>query len=223
MYLPGQEKTDWLGLATSSVGIDDELIDIFHKSGCKGLLIGFESISQDSQKYVNKGINNVNGYSELMKRLHDNGILVQGCFAFGGDEEDTSVFERTVEAVIKSKIDLPRYSILTPFPKTDFYAELEKQGRIIEHNWAMYDVEHCVFQPKKMTKKQLEDGTAWAWNETYKTKNILKRLAPFNHSPWLSFPLNFGYRNYAKKYEYFTKEVMCNNSDIPLSEGGNKN
>ncbi|MDU1910121.1 B12-binding domain-containing radical SAM protein [Fusobacterium sp.] len=214
-------KKYWLGLATSAVGIDDELIDIFHKSGCKGLLIGFESISQDSQKYVNKGINNVSGYSELMKRLHDTGILVQGCFAFGGDEEDISVFERTVEAVIESKIDLPRYSILTPFPKTNFYIELEKQGRIIEHNWAMYDVEHCVFQPNKMTKEQLEEGTAWAWNETYKTKNILKRLAPFKHNPWLSLPLNFGYRNYAKKYEYFTKEVMCDNSDIPSIEGGN--
>jgi len=213
-------KKYWLGLVTSTVGIDEQLINVFQKSGCKGLLIGFESISQSSQKYVNKGVNNVENYSELMKKLHDNGILVQGCFAFGGDEEDISVFEKTVEAVVKSKIDLPRYSILTPFPKTGLYSELESQGRIIEHNWAMYDVEHCVFQPKKMSKKQLEEGIAWAWKETYTATNIMKRLLPFRHSPWLSLPLNFGYKGYAKKYEHFTKEVMCDNSDIPLPERG---
>ena len=88
-------KKYWLGLVTSAIGLDDELINIFRKSGCKGLLIGFESISQQSQQYINKGVNQVAGYKELMKKLHDNGILVQGCFAFGGDEEDTSVFERT--------------------------------------------------------------------------------------------------------------------------------
>lgn len=206
----------WLGLATSSVGIDDELMTVFRKSGCKGLLIGFESITQESQRYINKGVNRVDGYIELMKKLHDNGILVQGCFAFGGDEEDESVFDRTVETVIKAKIDLPRYSILTPFPKTQYYNQLEQEGRITERNWAMYDVEHCVFQPKKMTKEQLEAGTERAWRDTYSTSAILKRLAPFNHSPWLALPVNMGYKGYADKWHKFTREVMCDNSDIPV-------
>ena len=115
-----------MGLVTSSVGIDENMIKTFAESGCKGLLIGFESITQESQSYINKGINKVTGY-----------------------EEDTSVFERTVEAVVKAKIDLPRYSILTSFPKTQFYTQLEAENRIFEKNWAMYDVEHCVFTPKK--------------------------------------------------------------------------
>lgn len=209
-------KIMWLGLVTSSVGIDDELITLFRKSGCKGLLIGFESITQESQQYIHKGVNQVNNYVTLMERLHDNGILVQGCFAFGGDEEDESVFDRTVEMVIKAKIDLPRYSILTPFPKTQYYAQLEKEGRIIERNWAMYDVQHCVFKPKLMTKEQLEEGTDRAWRATYSNSGIMKRLAPFTSSPWLSIPLNLGYKGYADKWSKFTKEVMCDNSDIPV-------
>ena len=80
----------------------------------------------------------------------------------------------------------------------------------------MYDVEHCVFTPKKMTVEELEKGTAWAWRETYSMKNIFKRLAPFTHSPWISLPLNIAYRKYADNYEHFTREVMCDNSDIPL-------
>lgn len=209
-------KIIWLGLVTSSIGIDEELITLFRKSGCRGLLIGFESITQESQKYIHKGVNKVDSYVELMKKLHDNGILVQGCFAFGGDEEDESVFDRTVEMIIKAKIDLPRYSILTPFPKTGYYKQLEKEGRIFERNWAMYDVEHVVFIPKKMTVEQLIEGTDRAWRNTYSTKNVLKRLAPFTHSPWLSFPLNMGYKGYADKWHKFTREVMCDNSDIPI-------
>ncbi len=209
-------KIIWLGLVTSSVGIDDEIMTVFRKSGCKGLLIGFESITQESQQYIHKGVNKVNSYVSLMERLHDNGILVQGCFAFGGDEEDESVFDRTVEMIIKAKIDLPRYSILTPFPQTQYYAQLEKEGRIIERNWAMYDVQHCVFQPKLMTKEQLEEGTDRAWRATYKTSNIMKRLAPFTNSPWLSVPINLGYKKYAKEWNKFTREVMCDNSDIPV-------
>lgn len=209
-------KIIWLGLVTSSVGIDDELMAVFRRSGCKGLLIGFESITQASQQYIHKGVNKPESYVELMKKLHDSGILVQGCFAFGGDEEDESVFDRTVELIIKAKIDLPRFSILTPFPKTGYYEQLEREGRIIERNWAMYDVQHCVFQPKQMTKEQLEQGTDRAWRATYSTGNIMKRLAPFSHSPWLSLPLNMGYKGYADKWSKFTKEVMCDNSDIPI-------
>lgn len=208
-------KKMWMGLTTSDIGIDDELISIFKKSGCIGLLIGFESINQDSQKFVKKGINKVLEYDELMKKLHYAGIVVQGCFAFGGDDEDSSVFERTVEMVVKTKIDLPRYSILTPFPKTQLYTQLESEGRIIERNWAMYDVEHCVFEPKKMTKEQLEKGIEWAWRETYKAINISKRLGLKNPHPFLALLTNVGYRGYAKKFHKFTREVMIDNSDIP--------
>ncbi len=117
----------WLGLVTTAVGIDDELIRLFEKSGCKGLLIGFESISQTSQQLIHKGVNKVMEYDELMKKLKNAGIMVQGCFAFGADDEDESVFEKTVEMAIKTKIDLPRYSILTPFPKQSFSARWKKK------------------------------------------------------------------------------------------------
>lgn len=209
-------KISWLGLVTSHIGVDDELIKIFEKSGCKGVLIGFESIWQSSQQYINKGVNQVQDYAELIKKLHAHGILVQGCFAFGGDDEDKSVFEKTAEMITKVKIDLPRYSVLTPFPNTQLYRDLHRAGRITEDNWAMYDVEHVVFKPAKMTAEDLEAGIVWSWKHTYSVKDIAKRLAPFNHSPWLSIPLNFGYRKYAEKFQHFTRDIMCDNSDIPV-------
>ncbi len=208
-------KKMWFGLVTSTIGVDDELIRLFQKSGCKGLLIGFESINQSSQKLIKKGGNQVSEYAELMKKLHDAGIAVQGCFAFGADDEDPSIFARTVEMVLETKIDLPRYSILTPFPATEYYRQLEAEGRIIERDWAMYDVEHCVYQPKLMTKEELESGIEWAWRETYTFSSIFKRLSHLKASPLIAFAANLGYRGYANKFAKFSRDVMTDNSDIP--------
>lgn len=207
-------KRQWFGLATSDIADDPELFDIIVKSGCKGLLIGFESVTQNSQKFVGKGINRVSSYDHLVKKLHHAGIAINGCFAFGGDEEDTGVFERTVEEIVRLKIDLPRFSILTPFPGTELYQSFDQQNRIFERDWAMYDVEHCVFWPKQMSPEQLEEGITWAWNETYKALNIAKRLATPGMAHGLAAVVNFAYKGYAKKFKAFTKEVMTDNSDI---------
>jgi radical SAM superfamily enzyme YgiQ (UPF0313 family) len=213
-------KRWWFGLAVSSFGEDQELISLFEKSGCKGLLIGFESVNQSAQGYIHKGVNKVNDYMEMVKRIHAAGITINGCFAFGGDEDNLDVFDRTVEAIIKMKIDLPRFSVLTPFPGTQLYRELEAQGRITERNWAMYDVEHCVFKPKNMTAEQLMAGLERAWRQTYTFSSILQRVVHPGAFLPASVPTNFAYRHYADKFTEFTREVMTDNSDIPDVEIG---
>lgn len=210
-------KKWWFGLTTTAIGYNEELLDIFEKSGCKGLLVGFESVNQETQENINKGVNHVNEYKALMDKLHDRGIMVMGCFAFGSDEDKKDVFKRTVDLCLEAKIDLPRFSIITPFPATEFYNELDKEGRIVEKDWAMYDVEHCVYKPKNMTKEELEAGIAWAWKEAYSAKNIFKRLDLSKKKTIKSIYmlLNIGYRKYAKEFKIFDESVMSDNSDIP--------
>ncbi|MDR3295088.1 MAG: radical SAM protein [Clostridiales Family XIII bacterium] len=212
-------KRKWLGLTTSSVGFDREFFGILKKSGCRGLLIGFESVSQSAQGYLHKSVNRTGGYGELVAQLHGIGVAVNGCFAFGGDQDEKNVFDRTVEQVIRLKIDLPRYSILTPFPNTELYRSLLAQNRIFEHNLAMYDVEHVVFVPKNMTADELYAGTERAWRETYASGNIFKRISPFSPLAAVCLMTNFAYQGYAKQFIKFTKEVMCDNSDIPDAAG----
>ena len=205
-------KKQWFGLTTSSVTMDKDFYTILEKSGCRGLLIGFESINQSAQGYIKKGVNKTGEYETLVKSLHDSGILINGCFAFGTDDDEKDVFERTVEQVMRLRIDLPRYSILTPFPNTELYRDLAAQGRIFERDPAMYDVEHVVFTPKNMTADELYQGTEWAWRETYKTGGILGRI---NKLSPISYITNFAYQTYADKFAGFTRELMCDNSDIP--------
>jgi radical SAM superfamily enzyme YgiQ (UPF0313 family) len=209
-------KKWWFGLATTAIVDDEALIKAFAESGCKGLLIGFESVNQASQYDMKKGVNKVEYYEKLMKMLHKYGIMVMGCFAFGADEDHPDVFKRTVEMANKLKIDLPRYSLLTPFPKTELYEQLEKENRIIERHWSMYDVEHCVFEPKHMSKEELETGITWAWKETYKWKSIFRRISWFNlkTSRIIALATNIGYRKYAQHFSVFSKDIMADNSDI---------
>ncbi len=208
-------KKWWFGLVTVNILKNEDLFKLMVKSGCKGLLIGFESIVPQSVRNINKVFNRIDEYKLLVKKLHDNGIGINGTFVFGTDNEDKSVFEKTVDAVIKLKIDLPRFAILTPFPRTPLYYELESQNRIIERNWALYDAEHCVFKPLKMKPEELEEGLVWVWKETYSFMNIFKRITNSRTLFILSLLTNIGYKIFANRLEVYTKEKMIDNSDIP--------
>lgn len=189
----------WVGLATTRIAEDDELLRLASRSGCKGLLLGFESISQATLDRTRKHFHAADGYIDVVKKLHDHGIGIQGCFIFGFDNDDESVFERTVEFVDKARIDLPRYAVLTPFPGTPLYRRLETEGRLLHKNWSLYDVEHVVFQPKQMSPERLQEGLEWSWRQSYSWGSFLRRVvgAPPSILPlWVS--LNLGYRYYAR-------------------------
>ena len=212
-------KKIWFGLVTVNIGKNKELFDLMVKSGCRGLLIGFESVTQSSLKSIDKSFNRVEEYETLVKKLHDAGVAINGTFVLGTDGDDKSVFDRTVEMIQKLRIDLPRYSIMTPFPGTPLYQSLEKEGRIIERDWSLYDVEHCVIAPKQMTPQELESGLEWAWRQTYKISSIFERIASFDPMLFsLKIPVNLGYRYYAKKLGKFTRVAMTDYSDIPITQ-----
>src|SRR5262249_213491 len=198
----------WVGLSTTRIADDDELLKLAAESGCKGLLIGFESVSQDTLNGTHKGFHAANRYGEVVKKLHDQGIGIQGCFVFGFDNDDESVFERTVEFVDRAKIDLPRYAVATPFPNTGLYRRLEAERRLLHKNWALYDVEHVVFRPRQMTPARLQQGLEEAWRLSYLLSSLAKRItgAPWSLVPlWIT--LNLGYRYYARHLHEKTGSV----------------
>src|SRR5206468_8311536 len=117
-------NVQWYGLSTTLIGRDDELLDLAERSGCRGLLLGLESISPASLKLSRKGFNHPEDYVALVAKLHAHRIAVQGCFTFGMDEDEPDVFERTARFAVDAKIDLPRFAVVTPFPGTALYRRL---------------------------------------------------------------------------------------------------
>ncbi len=198
----------WIGLATTRIAEDAELLRLAQQSGCKGLLIGFESISQDTLDETHKGFHAAPRYAEVVQKLHDHGIGIQGCFVFGFDNDDDSVFERTAEFVDRTKIDLPRYAIATPFPGTGLFRRLKAQGRLLHQRWDLYDVEHVVFQPRRMSPERLQEGLQWSWRQSYRWRSIVTRAAG---ASWRMLPLwlslNWGYRYYAEHLHEKTASI----------------
>jgi len=198
----------WVGLATTRLAEDEELLRLAERSGCRGVLIGFESINQATLDGTRKHFHHAGKYLEYVKRLHDHGIGIQGCFVFGFDDEDESIFEQTVAFVDKARIDLPRYAVATPFPGTPLYKRLEAQGRLLHRNWTLYDVEHVVFEPKHMSPERLQEGLQWSWEQSYSWPSFFRRLTG---APWSILPLwlstNLGYRFFARKLPSKTDRV----------------
>lgn len=124
-------RKKWATPVTIKIVEDEELFNLAVKGGCKAVLIGFESVNQHNLNLMAKGFNFVRQYKETVKKLHDNGIAIMGCFVLGCEEDEPSVFARTVDFVIEANIDLPRFTVYTPYPGTPVYKRLYKESRII--------------------------------------------------------------------------------------------
>lgn len=193
----------WGGLATSLLARDDELLDLCARSGCIGLLVGFESISSSALKDVHKGFNSPELYAEWIDKFHSHGIAINGTFVFGLDDDTRDVFEETAQFVIDTGIDLPRFAILTPFPGTALFDRLEAENRIVTRDWEIYDGQHVVFRPAKMTADELQRGNMATWRKVYSYGSIGRRMRRTPISKLMYLGANLGYRFYANRLDRF--------------------
>jgi hypothetical protein len=144
-----------------------------------------------------KGFNSPEHYARVVERLHAHGIALQGCFVFGLDGDGPEVFRETAEFAVAARIDLPRFAVVTPFPNTPLFRRLEAEGRILTRDWELYDAQHVVFQPARMSVQELQEGTEAAWKHAYSLRSIVRRLR-HSPAPWpVRLGTNLGYRFYA--------------------------
>lgn len=207
-------KKKWVAPATIDLADNEELLKLVEKSGCKSILIGFESVNQDTLKEIFKGFNTVEKYQEAVKKFHKAGITVAGSFVFGFDSDTKDVFKQTLDFINKAHIDMPRFTINTPFPGTPFYEKMKRENRIIENNWSMYDCSHVVIKPKNMTPEELQEGYYRISKEAYKLSSILKRINFLNITSILIFLSNIGLKIKGNNLPEYTRTIMTDNSDI---------
>ena len=189
-------KKKWIGQGSLTFANDDELLKLAAKSGCIAMFIGFESLSQASLREASKPFNVVKHYEEAIKKIHTHGISIHAAFIFGFDNDDESVFEKTVEFVNKTKLDSISFSALIPFPGTPLYRKLIKENRIITTNWSKYG--GAVFQPKLMSQEALDEGCKWAWKQCYSYKSIFTRLGSLKRHWFLHLLVNLGYKKWVR-------------------------
>jgi radical SAM superfamily enzyme YgiQ (UPF0313 family) len=185
---------NWFGQASVNIVRDPEILQLAQKSGCKALFIGFETLCEECLASVGKKFNRPKDYLEVVKKIHDHGIGIDGSFVFGFDEDTEAAFDRTLDFVMRAKLEIAYFSILTPYPGTRLHSRLRAENRLLTEDWDYYDANHVVFRPKLLSPEKLLEGYHHVMREFYSVSSIFRRL--WGTTAWknLFYPMNFGFR-----------------------------
>lgn len=196
-----------------------KLIEKAARAGLRSLFVGFETLSPENLRQSNKKQNLKKDYTQAVNRLHDLGIMINGSFVFGLDDDDPDVFKRTVEWSVSHSITTATYHILTPYPGTRLYNNMEQQGRLLTKDWNLYDTRNVVYKTAGVTATELKNGYDWAYRTFYSWSNIVR--SSFSHDSLKHQLKHLFYAGGWKKFEplwnFMIKTQNLNNM-LPLLE-----
>ena len=184
-------KKKWACQISIDAARDDALLAEMKKAGCFLVLIGFESLNEDSLAEMNKKANAVSDYEEVLCRLRRHRLLVYATFVLGCDGDHKDIFARTLSFAVRNKIAVTNFNPLIPMPGTRVYQRMEEEGRLLYRKWWLsdsYRYGDTAFMPKHMSPKELRDGCLHIRTQFYSPRCIIKRLFA---SPANFLPLHF--------------------------------
>lgn len=162
------------GAATVDSVLRGDLIERAAEAGLRSLFVGFETFSPENLRASNKKQNLERDYAAVARRLSDLGVMINGSFVFGMDEDGPDVFGRTVDWAVRHGITTATFHVQTPYPGTRLHAAMEAAGRITTRDWDRYDTRHAVFRPARLTADELEAGYHRAYRDFYGWRNIAR-------------------------------------------------
>jgi radical SAM superfamily enzyme YgiQ (UPF0313 family) len=165
----------WSAAVTIDVTDDPTLVRDMAQSGCTGVFVGFESLNEGNLADARKRTPAPQDYARRVALLHRYGIQVNGSFVLGFDHDGPDVFARTVRWIEQNRLECATFHILTPYPGTPLFRQLDAQGRILHRDWDRYDTAHVVFRPKNVSCEELDRGYAWCYDELFSHASIWKR------------------------------------------------
>lgn len=189
----------WQAAATVQSVLRPRLVEHAAACGLRSLFVGFETLSPENLRASLKYQNLHKDYSAAIRRLHDQGVMVNGSFVFGMDGDDASVFDRTVGWAVANGIETATFHILTPYPGTGLYQHLQAQQRLLHTNWDLYDTRHVVYKPARLRAEELEAGYWRAYREFYAWKNIF--AGAWTNDGWRERLRHLAYAAGWKKFE----------------------
>jgi len=208
----------WSAAVTIDVTDDPSLIRDMALAGCTGVFIGFESLSDDNLAEAHKKTPKTCDYARRVRILHDYGIQVNGSFVLGFDHDRKDVFARTAEWIEENRLECATFHILTPYPATPLFRQMEAQGRILHRDWSLYDTGHAVFQPKHMTPEELERGYAWIYQRLFSHASIWRRRPEDLQAVPLYLAMSYLYKRSNRFWHLLIKHGLVNPVWKPLVE-----
>ena len=166
----------WVGQASINAAHDEEFLELLVRSGCQGVLIGFESLNPANLAAMNKTFNTARGgFPQALANLRRHKIRVYGTFVFGYDHDTADSFEKTVDFAEENAFYIAAFNHLTPFPGTPLYRRLAEEGRLLYEAWWLddrYSYNQIPFVPRGMSGEELQRGCLGARRRFYSWKSI---------------------------------------------------
>jgi radical SAM superfamily enzyme YgiQ (UPF0313 family) len=187
------------GAATVDSILRGDVIERAAEAGLRSLFVGFETLTPENLKRSNKRQNLGRDYKAVTDRLHSLGIMINGSFVFGMDDDAEDVFKRTVDWAIEHGITTATFHIQTPYPGTRLHAHMVREGRMLTRDWNLYDTRHVVYRPAQLKPEALKAGYDWAYREFYRWKSIT--CASLHHGTLKHQAKHFFYASGWKKFE----------------------
>jgi radical SAM superfamily enzyme YgiQ (UPF0313 family) len=187
------------GAATVDSILRGDVAERAAEAGLRSLFVGFETLDPANLASSNKRQNLGRDYAAVTRRLHGLGIMINGSFVFGMDDDDESVFARTVDWAIEHGVTTATFHIQTPYPGTRLFARTEAAGRILTRDWDLYDTRHVVYQPARISPEKLKQGYDWAYREFYTWSSIFR--GSLSHGTLKHQAKHFFYAAGWKKFE----------------------
>lgn len=178
-----REEIRYFTETDASIADDPGLCDLLAASGCRQVLIGFESptgsdlTGVDPAEWKRRQSGRI---AKVVDVLQSRGVSVNGCFILGLDAHTPEVFPRVLQTVRSSGMAEVQYTVLTPFPGTPLYERLRAEGRLIgADDWGRRTLFDVAFRPKRMSVEELEEGLRWLMRETYTAEAVSARTRAF--------------------------------------------
>jgi radical SAM superfamily enzyme YgiQ (UPF0313 family) len=172
-------KVRWVSQSSINAAHDVEFLDLMRRSGCMGVLIGFESVDEKNLAAMNKRFNTMaGGFEKALANLRKYDIRVYGTFIFGYDRDTAETFDRTVDFAIQHGLYIAAFNHLTPFPGTPLYERLQREGRLRFERWWLddrYSYNTIPFTPRGLDPDELQRLCVEARRKFYTWPSILKR------------------------------------------------
>jgi radical SAM superfamily enzyme YgiQ (UPF0313 family) len=192
-------KKIWSAAVSIDVTDDARLIREMALAGCTGVFIGFESLSDENLSEARKKTPKTSDYARRVRLLHNYGIQVNGSFVLGFDHDRKDVFARTADWIEQNRIECATFHILTPYPATPLFKQMEAEGRLLHRDWSRYDTAHTVFRPRHMTPEELEQGYRWIYRRLFSHRSIWRRRP----EDWCAVPLYLSMSYLYKRSNWF--------------------
>lgn len=197
-------KMRWASQCSVNLARNPQLLKLAADSGCRILSLGIESITQKGLNQLNKNWVTTSEHEILLNKISEAGIIPATEMMIGTDSDTAESIRSTFDFVMKTRIPIPKFYILTPMPGSVLYEDYKKQGRLLHEDYNYYTATNCVYTPTNLTPVELNQMYWWLYKKVYTFPNIIKRTI-FNKfffkyplPLFFAFIVNLNYRRFIK-------------------------